>query len=274
MKVSLFVHVDDFRAMGKIMIMSKHLRIGNRLAAAAVSAICFTAVAHAAPIDVFNTGVDANGLLPNGTLGDPHYSLYPVLSAVPQPDPAGASTVLRVVTQANGFPIGPWLLDDTSSRWIGPDSGINIANHNSGGNNDSVVNALPGYYDYRTTFDLAEVTNHTIVTLAGQWAADNSGANIFLNGVSTGDVTTDFSGNAPFQHWTAFTITGNFIEGINTLDFIVKNDAGSPLLTDPNPTGLRVEFLTATDVVPEPATLALFGASLAGLGVLRRRKAA
>jgi hypothetical protein len=66
----------------------------------------------------------------------------------------------------------------------------------------------------------------------------------------------------PPVHFPAFihawSISTGFIAGVNPLDFIVYDDAG--------PTAVRVEMLGTADAaavisVPEPATLALFGAS-------------
>jgi len=66
-----------------------------------------------------------------------------------------------------------------------------------------------------------------------------------------------------------FTLGSGFIAGINTLDFVVNNIGGE--IT--NPTGLRVEFQSATaDQVPVPAAIWLLGSGLLGLiGIARRR---
>jgi hypothetical protein len=208
----------------------------------AIAVLIMASAANAAAITIFNTGVNASGTpLANGTIGDPHYILLTV--------PSG-TTGLQVRTSAGGFPIPPWVGDDTVSAWIGP-------------NNDTALDGPVGAYDYRTTFDLTGFAPGS-ASLAGLWAADNEGLGILINSVSTGNTLPSATS---FEAFTPFSITSGFVAGVNTLDFLVNNDGG--------PTGLRVEISgTATAVgsaTPEPASFALFGAGFAGLCMFRRR---
>jgi hypothetical protein len=195
-------------------------------------------VASADSISIFNTGVDASGNpLADGTIGDPHYSLVSV--------PSG-TTDIRVRTLAGGYPIFPWLDDDSSSAWIGP-------------NNDGQVDGDPGLYDYQTTFFAASAGT---VDLTGNWSVDNEGVAIDLNGVDTGNAIND-SGFDSFETFTPFTIISTVNAGLNTLDFIVNNDGG--------PTGLRVEFSGATFTaagVPEISATGLGSVAIILLGAL------
>jgi hypothetical protein len=209
----------------------------------AVAGLClFAAQANAAPItSLFNTGVDASGTpLPDGTIGDPHY----VLAVVP-----GGTTDIRVRTSAGGFPIPPYIPDDSLSAWIGP-------------NNDPSVDGPGGLYDYKTTFDLTGFDPAT-ASISGGWSSDNDGVAILLNGVNTGNPPTSFIqfaiGFAPFS------ISTGFVPGINTLDFLVDNGGG--------PTALRVEMSGSASPVPEPGTLTLAAVGFMGLmgyGLRRR----
>lgn len=220
--------------------------IKNAFVVLAASFVLSSGTAFALPISVFSTGMSSTGtLLPNGTVGDPHYSL---VSA-----PGGDLKTLVVATSAFGFPIGPWLGDNTTSRWIG----INAPS----------LNGAAGDYAYRTTFDLTGL-DYSTASLVVRWSADNTASDILLNGVSTGVAGTDFNAFSAYA-----TISSGFVAGLNTLDFLVSN-AG----TTDNPTGLRVEITGTADapsppVIPEPASLALLGIGLAGLGLGRRRKA-
>ena len=199
--------------------------------------------AQAATVSLFNTGVDATGaVLPDSTVGDAHYSLIST--------PGGTSDV-RVISSASGFPIGPWLGDNSSSRWIGP-------------NNDAQLNGNVGAFVYRATFDLTGL-NAASALINGLWTTDNNGLDILINGVGLGYTTAGGQFAAGFA---AFQVTSGFVAGINTLDFVVNNGGG--------PTGLRVEMTGNADLqqaVPEPGSLALVGLAIAGLGVARRRKA-
>jgi hypothetical protein len=70
--------------------------------------------------------------------------------------------------------------------------------------------------------------------------------------------------------WTA--TSGSFVNGVNTLDFITHNLAG----TTGNPNGLNVQFdLLFASPVPEPHSIALMGTACGVLIVcIRRRRGA
>ncbi len=159
---------------------------------------------------VFNTGVDEAGK-PLETSGavDQHYQLIESPDEMsPGPD---------AVTLNPGFPVGPWLAEGPDSRWIAPRAEQNVG-------------SAEGDYTYRTTFSLSGFDPETAV-LSGRWATDNSGLDVLLNGES------QFATSNGFGEFTDFEITTGFVEGENTLDFLLNNAPATN-----NPTGLRVEL--------------------------------
>jgi hypothetical protein len=202
--------------------------------------------AHGAAIlGLRNTGVKADGTLyANDAVTDNNYSL--VSSPYGTPTPTAR-------TAAGGFPIGPWIGDNTTSTWITPTTADNHAD---------------GLYHYRMTFDLTNYILST-VSIVGQWTTDND-AVMKLNGSQIS--TTGYTG---FSAWTGFSLGTAFIQGINTLDFLVTNGVQAT----GNPTGLRVEFTSNGDLipggsqaVPEPGALGLWGIGALGLIVAGRKR--
>lgn len=192
---------------------------------------------HVAIPGLFNTGVaTAEGSALGDNASEPHFTLSGAVAGVPV-----------VATASGGFPIGPWLGDNGSSSWITPAAD---------------TNGPEGDYSYELTFDMTGLDVST-AAISGRWSVDNVGAEILLNGVGT----LNFNGNG-FGGWTDFVIAPSlddaFLPGLNTLTFNVFNGPGA------GPTGLRVEFLSATAApVPEPSTALL---ALIGLGTFLRRR--
>ncbi len=183
----------------------------------------------------YNTGLDAAGAVLASNAVDPHYQIT-------RPALFGPTYAKH---DADGPPLnaGGWLLDaqGSGSAWLVPSP-------------DFFFGDVPGVTDlitWRTSFDLSGydfASGH----INGRWAADDSGLQIRLNGVS-------LAGVAVAQHdlWTAFSISGGFVAGVNVLEF----DTYSTL----NPTGLRVEFESVFAPVPEPGTWALWAGGLLAL---------
>ena len=174
---------------------------------------------------LFNTGVsDANVPLASGSV-DPHWRMFQ------SADPAFPGPNAIVLNDA-GFPIPPWLANGPGSKWLAPQA-------------SQVTGNQPGDYTYRITFNLAGLEPSTAV-ITGRWSSDNTGPAVLLNGVSTGGISDGNFGALG----NTFTINSGFVDGANTLDFVVNN-AG----TAANPTGFRAEFLSATaDLQPAPGT--------------------
>jgi hypothetical protein len=194
--------------------------------------------ASGGPILIFNTGVVSLNpvtLAADGAV-DLHYNL--IVSA-----DAGAPGPNAYVAGPNGvYPIPPWLLNGSDSKWISPRV-------------NSAANEPVGTYTYRTTFDLSGLDASSAV-LTGRWAADNTGT-LMLNGNMLG-ITS-----GGFDAWSPFTISSGFVGGVNTLDFVVTNVPG---FIGPSPTGLRVEITgNATTTIPEPSTYLLVGLTLCGI---------
>ena len=203
---------------------------------------------------LFNTGVDANGQVLSATtdlatgIGDPHYSLVSV---------PGGTTATEV------FNFNQWLAIGSNpvSAWIAPNEETSpYYLHGQAG--------PAGAYDYRTTFDLTGL-NPLTASISGQWAADNQGTDILINGHSTNQQTLRFGTGEGFVSFASFSITNNFVAGMNTLDFLVTNLPGP----GDNPTGLRVQFLDATaqpsiTATPAPSTLVMSSILLGMFGAV------
>jgi hypothetical protein len=205
-----------------------YFTLGGKMKKLFLIGIACSIAAHAAPvptINLYNTGQDnAHVVLPGGSV-DTHYTS------------SGPVYVL-------GAPVaGSWLANDSVSEWVGPDT----------------VNGTGTYsLVYRTTVDLTGFDPVSAV-LSGRWSTDNSGDNILVNGVGTGNTAGGYSS------WYTFTLTSGFIAGINTIDFAWTNSGG--------PGGVRVEWTSATAdaSVPEPASILLTLTGAAAIAFFRRR---
>ena len=164
---------------------------------------------------------------------DPHFTIVS--------GPAGFTGATKTIV-ADGFPIPPWVANGPNSRWIAPLQA------------DSDAVAPVGDYVYQITFSLAGFDPST-AAITGQWASDNTGMNILLNGApiaGTGTGPSPGSYNS-FHPFSPFSITTGFLAGQNTLQFLVHNDGG--------PTGLRVD-MTGTACRCTPEEFPLFGTGL------------
>ena len=193
---------------------------GTAVSDAVIVCVCWRPLAG-----LFGTGVDDLGQPLADAALDPHYQM--TVSA-----DQGFSFDAYVVNEAWPIaPLGPWVASGPRSRWIAPrPEQDQIANPTFGN--------AEGNYTFQTTFDLTGV-DPAQVRLRGQWAVDNLGLDILLNGVSTGITSPGF------VSYTPFTITSGFVPGINTLDFLINN-----LPTTPNPVGLRVDLQGLVNLQP------------------------
>ncbi len=196
-------------------------------------------------LTLYNTGHDNNhNPLANGAI-DPHYTI------ISSPDLAFPGPNAFSINN-NALPIqSGWFGNNATSRWIGPRA-------------DGLDNAV-GNYTYRTTFSLAGY-NPASASISGRWAMDNTGVDILLNGVSKG---ISRPGEFNFFNFSPqWIINSGFVQGSNTLDFIVFNMPTNP---PPNPTGLRTEMTLTASPVPEPSSLLLImGAIVLGRNRLKK----
>ncbi|SHM65266.1 PEP-CTERM protein-sorting domain-containing protein [Duganella sacchari] len=210
------------------------------LITAAVLAFAAMTAAHAASI----TGLKNTGLGASGS-ADTNYSLSAASS-----DTAIGNSV-PVITYDSQWPIGPWLSNSSSSKWITP----------TGSQGQSFDAGSAGTYTYSLSFDLSGF-NAASASFVGRLAADNAVV-VKLNN----QVISSASG---FTDWSSFSASTGFVSGLNKLDFVVTNWAQN----GGNPTGLRVEFGTSSVMaaVPEPETYAMLLGGLALVGAFARRR--
>jgi hypothetical protein len=149
---------------------------------------------------------------------------------------------------------GAWVSNTATAKWIAPASTVPTTP-------GAIGTAPAGDYVYKTTFDLSGLIAST-ANITGKWASDNTGLGIYLNGNLVSG-TGGGTGNH-FGAFRNFAISSGFVDGVNTLEFHVRNASGA----SGNPTGLIVDMSGTAQPVPEPATLAALGA---GLLAFRRR---
>jgi len=155
---------------------------------------------------------------------------------------------MRVRTSVGGFPIGPWLGDDTKSAWVGELSPF------------PDLTSAEGDFTATTIFTLP--ANAASVHLVGRWSTDNAALELLLNGQQVVG-----GNNNQFGAWTEFDITSaNIIPGFNLFEARWNNAGG--------PGGVRIEFDEVRfQQVPEPTSLAIASLGLVGLiGLFRKRR--
>jgi len=149
---------------------------------------------------------------------------------------------------------GAWVANTATAKWIAPAPTVPTTP-------GAITSSPAGDYVFKTTFDLSGLIAST-ATITGKWASDNTGLGVYLNGNLVPGSANNV--NNAFAAFKDFSINSGFIDGVNTLEFHVRNNSGA----SGNPTGLIVDMSGTAQPVPEPATLAALGA---GLLAFRRR---
>jgi cyanobactin cluster PatC/TenC/TruC protein len=152
---------------------------------------------------LFNSGLLDDGSPAPGGTPDPHFTL---ISA-----PAGATGTKAVAASSLA---GGYAPNTANSFWIGLDKKLSTGQP-------------VGKYDYQTSIDLTGLDPAT-ASITGKVAADDS-VTILLNGVKKATIPSPANGAL-----VPFTISGDFVPGINKLDFVVENGGG--------PTGLHLQL--------------------------------
>src|SRR5207237_6890204 len=117
-----------------------------------------------------------------------------------------------------------------TSRWLAPHT-RNRANQ-------------PAHYSYPISFN-ATTLNLTLSLHDALPILDSEGVDIKINGTSTGNKIPPFPPQ-PSESWHPFTITSGFVDGVNTLDFILDRLGGS------YPSWLRTEVSGTGILLPIP----------------------
>jgi hypothetical protein len=162
---------------------------------------------------MFNTGVDGAGVPLGDQVLDPHYTL------TVNPDSVASETYTSL---DDGFPIPPWIANNSTSRWIT----VRPADDDSEG--------APGSYTYQTTF----TAPGSDTSVYGRLAVDDGLSDILVGGVSTG-----LGADNGFDEWQLFQLDIGAAD--TSVSFVVANGG-----TSDNPTGLRAEFydMSAADI--------------------------
>jgi hypothetical protein len=192
------------------------------------------APANATVFNLFNTGVDDNGVLLSVGATDNHYS---------------------VVSSTNGIPNGPATTISNGAYASAAPFAQFISNSLDGGPGLQTVT-------FETTF-----TTDAAATISGNWAADNGGTITGFNGSSSGTTLTAVdngpASNYEVLHPFSFDVIG---PGAYTLDFAIV-DQGAPLafLFD-------VTSPVTIAAVPETSTWAMMLLGFAGVGFMAYRR--
>jgi hypothetical protein len=200
---------------------------------------------------LYNTGTQVQ-VLPGNVHADQHWQQNPGGPAwlTSGSTPATIITTNLPSTWLPNIAPGPIVAGSPTSVWIQP----------CAPGTDPV--SLPaGDYWFTTRFDLTGLDPNT-AEITFRVSADNWLVETLLNG---DDANVMFRENPTPNGWETyrewsdpFTLNNGFVDGWNTLSFLVRND---PIYRGGfNPTAFRLEVLGATASTPEPASAVLFAA--------------
>jgi len=193
-------------------------------------------------IPLYGTGLDDNHVTLAAGSVDTHYTIREV---------EGIDNHAEVLTSPHPY----YAANDSASQWI-----WEKANGLPAGTGDS-----PLIRTFVTTFDLTGYDPSSAV-IYGTWGTDNQGVDIRINGVSTGISLPGVIVNN-FSDLHAFTISGGFKKGINTLEFVIEDNGSLSAFR----TALTCDADARPDRIPELLTMLLFAAGVAGLVFFRKK---
>jgi len=220
-------------------------------------------------IGVGGIGIE-DPLLPNPSNPKGHTGAHPDISALYQSTLLARSTMEQAFIYDNtAWPVsaGTWGAVSPVVSWIGSVPEYSLYDP-GGGILGAIATHTAGYYAYEIDFTVG-VGMAGLYTLYGQLAIDNGLVGVMVddNLVFDGTTTATIWQNS-FDMRSLFTTVFRLEEGAHTLTFLTSNYGN--LENYGNPSGFWGTNIWFQDVdpstVPEPATVLLFAAGLAGLG--------